>query len=144
MRYSINFDKDGYVQNIFKTGNPRKDVFDLDLSQYDFSNSRIFAYKYEDGSLVFDKNRYKDITNTKETKKNKKEVNELKEKLYETDYIVARAFEEIMLLDNPITFISDFLKIVAKYSKKYKSTISERDKWRKRIEELDNWLLRTN
>lgn len=138
MRYSINFDKDGYVQNIFKTGNPRMDVYELDLSLYDLSGLKIYAYKVEKNKLVFDEERYNALLNTETLKANEKEITTLKEKLTESDYIVARAFEEVMSLTNPITWVADVIKIMLKYSSKYKDTIANRKTWRERIEELQN------
>lgn len=138
MRYSVSLDKEGYVQNIYRTGNPRLDVVDLDLSLYDLSGLRIHAYKLNKNELVFDEERYKLLIGKEETKANEKEVKTLKEKLNESDYIVARAFEEVMSLTNPLTWVADVIKIMVKYSSKYKEVISNRKIWRERIEELQN------
>lgn len=136
MRYSVTLDKDGYVQNIFKTGNPRLDVYDLDLSKYDLTGLRIMAYKLVKNELVFDENKYNELIKRESSKANEKEITTLKEKLTESDYIVARAFEEVMSLTNPLTWVADVIKIMIKYSSKYKEVISNRKSWRERIEEL--------
>ena len=66
------------------------------------------------------------------------EITELQAKLTETDYIVSRAFEEVMSLTNPITWVADVIKIMIKYSAKYREVIANRKSWRERIEELRN------
>lgn len=137
MRYSINTDSDGYVQNIFVTGNPRRDVYILDLSLYDLTGLRKYAYKVGKNELIFDETRYNSLVNDKTRKENDKEISYLKEQLTETDYIVARAFEEVMQLENPVTWIVDVIKIMLRYSAKYRATITNRKLWRKRIEELE-------
>ena len=71
-----------------------------------------------------------------EIKDREKEISRLKSFLNETDYIVSRCFEEVMALDNRLTFIVDFIAIMVKYTKKYKEVLAERVKARKRIEEL--------
>ena len=71
-------------------------------------------------------------------KDNQKEINELQQKLNESDYLVARTFEQVMELTNPLTFIADVLKILAQFKAKYRDTIKNRQAWRTRIEELRN------
>lgn len=138
MRYEIIKDSLGYCQVIRHSNNPKKDIYELDLSKYDFSNGRLFAYKLSGQELIFDQTRYDEITKAKEDFADNKEINELQKKLNETDYIVARAFEEVMALNNPLTWIKDVIAIMVKYSKKYKETIDNRSIWRARIEELRN------
>ena len=65
-----------------------------------------------------------------------KEIADLEQKLNETDYIIARWGEEIVSLDNPITWIADVIKINVKYAKEYKEAFANRKVWRERIEEL--------
>lgn len=138
MRYSIAFDKDGYVQSIYVTGNPRKDVYNLDLTKYDLTGLRKFAYKLKNNELVFDDDKYNSLVNEDIRKNNEKEIVTLKEKLTDSDYIVARAFEEVLALNNPLTWVADVIKISVKYSAKYKEVIANRKTWRERIEELQN------
>lgn len=138
MRYSITLDNDGYVQNIYRTGNPRIDVYELNLSRYDLTGLRLHAYRVGKNRLIFDEARYNLLLESEQVKSNEKEVKTLKEKLNESDYIVARAFEEVMSLTNPLTWVADVIKIMLKYSSKYKEVIANRKSWRERIEELQN------
>lgn len=138
MRYSITLDNDGYVQNIYRTGNPRIDVYELNLSRYDLTGLRLHAYRVGKNRLIFDEARYNLLLESEQVKSNEKEVKTLKEKLNESDYIVARAFEEVMSLTNPLTWVADVIKIMLKYSSKYKDVIADRKNWRERIEELQN------
>lgn len=135
MRYEVILDKDGYVQIVRHTGTIR-DFVELNLEDYDLSNNRIYAYKLGKNELIFDEKKYQEILDDIQHKEDEKEISSLKSFLTQTDYITARAFEEIMALDNPLTWIADVIKINVKYYKQYKNVIAERIKARKRIEEL--------
>lgn len=134
MRYEIITDKDKYVSIIHHTNNPMRDIYELDLSQYDLD--KIKAYKLVGKELIFDEDRWNEIVEAKQKDLDNKEINLLQKQLNESDYIVARAFEEVMQLTNPLTFVADLLKITLKYSLKYKEVIKNRKTWRERIEEL--------
>lgn len=81
MRYSITLDKDGYVQNIYRTGNPRIDVYELNLSRYDLTGLRLHAYRIGKNRLIFDENRYNALVEEEERKIREKEIAEEEEKL---------------------------------------------------------------
>lgn len=140
MKYEVVLDSDGYVSIIRHTGTV-KDFVELDLSLYDLSDDRIHAYKLGRNELIFDAEKYKQITEAKQKIIDFKEIDELKRYLNETDYIIARAFEEALTtLDNPLTFIREFISILVKYHNMYKDVLSQRIKARLRIEELeDKW-----
>lgn len=138
MRYEIITNKDGYIEAIKHNLNEMKNIYELDLSKYDFSGLRKFAYKLEGKELVFDEEHYQFLINQQTQKSNIKEIEELKQKLNASDYLVARTFEQVMELSNPLTWIADVIKITADFRKKYKETISNRKKWREKIEELEN------
>lgn len=135
MRYEVILDKDGYVQIVRHTGTIR-DFVELNLEDYDLSNNRIYAYKLGKNELIFDEKKYQEILDDIQHKEDEKEISNLKSFLTQTDYITARAFEEIMALDNPLTWVADVIKINIKYYRQYKDVIAERIKARKRIEEL--------
>jgi len=137
MRYQVITDIHGYVTLIRHTGTI-KDFVELNLDDYDLSDDRIHAYKLGKNELIFDPKRYEEIQNEKQHKADLQEVSELKAFLYETDYITARCFEEIMALDNRLTWIIDVLVITAKYTKQYKEVLAKRVWARARIEELEN------
>lgn len=127
----------GYVLTIVHTGT-KKDYVELNLDDYDLSGDRLHAYKLGKNQLIFDEKEYQRILSEKQIKQNQAEITELQAKLTETDYIVSRAFEEVMSLTNPLTWVADVIKIMIKYSAKYKEVIANRKSWRERIEELRN------
>ena len=139
MKYQVITDADGYVSIIRHTGT-KKDFVELDLSEYDLGDNKLHAYKLGKDQLIFDEERYQEILDEIQEKADRKEVSELKAFLSETDYITARAFEEVMALNNPLTWVADVIKINLKYSKQYAETITKRIWARKRIEELENKL----
>ena len=132
MRYQVILDNDKYVVAIRHTGNPLFDFVELNLSEYDLEGLKLNAYKLGKDKLIFDEDRYNDLLNRQTQKNNKKEIADLKQKLTDSDYIVARAFEEVMALTNPLTWITDVIKITLKYSQKYREVIANRKAWRKR------------
>ena len=137
MKYQVITDSKGYVSIIRHTGTI-KDFVELDLDEYDLSENRLHAYKLGKNELIFDEVRYQEILDELQHNADQKEIADLKEKLNETDYIIARWGEELVGLDNPLTWIADVIKINLKYSKEYKEALANRKKWRERIEELEN------
>lgn len=135
MKYEVITDIQGYVQIIRHTGTKR-DFVELDLDKYDLTEDRIFAYKLGKNELIFDEKRYQEILDAKQHKADLKEIAELKEKLNGTDWIMAKWVEEILALNNPLTWVADVIKINIKYMKEYSQTIADRKAWRERIEEL--------
>ena len=136
MRYYIVTDLYDYVQVIKHTGT-KMDYIELNLDDYDLSEDRIHAYKVGKNELIFDEEKYQQILQEKQSVADEKEISELKKRLNETDYIMAEAFEEVLTLSNPLTFVSDFIKILVKYSTQYKDTLADRKQWRNRIKELE-------
>lgn len=128
MRAKIEFDKDNYISRFitdYLTGNYEVDD--------DFDFEYLYCYHLVDGKIVLDEEKKKaqiDRQNKEE------EIAELQKELNDTDYIIARTFEDIMALDKPLTFITDMISILVKYSKQYKDVLVQRKTWRERIEEL--------
>jgi hypothetical protein len=137
MKYYIVTDSQGYVLTIQHT-NTVKDYVELNLDDYDLSNDRIYAYKVGKNELLFDPKRYEEIQAEKQKVLNNKEIAELQKKLQETDYIILKWGEEIISLDNALTWIADVIKINIRYIKEYKEVLKNRKKWRERIEELND------
>lgn len=135
MKYEVITNNQGYVQIIRHTGTKR-DFVELDLDKYDLTEDRIFAYKLGKNELIFDEKRYQEILDAKQHKADLKEIADLKEKLNGTDWIMAKWVEEILALNNPLTWVADVIKINIKYMKDYSQTIADRKAWRERIEEL--------
>lgn len=136
MKYEVITDNQGYVQIIRHTGTAR-DYVELDLTKYNLEGDRVYAYKLGKNELIWDEAKYEEICKDKEKEADMEEIEYLKKKLTDTDYIIARWGEEIVSLDNPLTWISDVIKINVKYTKEYKDAFSNRKKWRARIEELE-------
>ncbi len=135
MKYEVVTDRNGYVVFIRHTGS-KLDFVELDLSKYDFSNGRMAAYKLGKDELVFDESKWSEMAASSIKKDTEKEISLLKQRLIDTDYIASKWLEEIIALDNPLTWIRDVIAINIKYSKEYKDTIRKRKTWRDRIREL--------
>ncbi len=58
MKY-LNLDENGYLLSIGETSGGIE--ADIDLSDYDFTESRINAYRYVNGELMFDNEKYAQI-----------------------------------------------------------------------------------
>ena len=136
MKYEVITNAFGYVITIRHTGTKR-DFVTLDLQDYDFSDDRLFAYKLGKNELIFDEKRYEEIQYVKQKKADQTEIDTLKDLLTQTDYIMAEWGEEIISLDNPLTWVADVIKINLKYIKQYKQVLSNRKTWRARIKELE-------
>lgn len=135
MKYEVVTDAQGYILLLRHTGTV-KDYVELDLSQYDLSDNRLFAYKLGKNELIFDEERYNEILKEKQDVADMKEISRLKKLLSESDYIISEWGEEIISLDNPLTWVADVIKINIRYIKKYKEVLANRKSWRARIEEL--------
>lgn len=99
----------------------------------DFEFHFFHCYKFVGEQLVLDEQKKAE----QEEQENKDlEIHSLEKQLKETDYIISRTFEEIMSLDNSITFIVDFIKILKEFRTKYAEQLKNRKTWRQRIEEL--------
>ena len=133
MKYFVSVDSRGYVLSVVHTGTI-KDYVELNLDEYDLTKKR--AYKLGKNKLILDEEEWKRISDEEEKKKDFKEIDNLKSFLYETDYIISRAYEEVLALNNPLTYVADIIKIQIKYTKQYKEALAERVKARARIEEL--------
>lgn len=135
MKYFVTVDARGYVVSIVHTGTI-KDFVELNLEDYDLTDGRIRAYKLGKNRLIFDEQEYQNILNDRQKAQDEAEIEDLEQKLNETDYIMARYTEELLGLNNPLTWITDVIKLNVKYAKQYAEAIANRKKWRERIEEL--------
>lgn len=135
MKYQVLTDRNGYVLSIKQTGT-KMDFVSLDLDKYDLSDGRIFAYQLGKNTLIWDEKRWNELQAIEQQKADTKEINSLKQMLNSTDWIMAKWVEEILSLQNPLTWIADVIKVNVKYLKDYRQTIADRKAWRERIEEL--------
>ena len=133
MKYFVTVDARGYVLNITHTGTI-KDYVELNLDEYDLTKKR--AYKLGKNALIFDSAEWDRIVAEEQEKANAKEIASLQSFLRETANYPMRAWEEIMALTNPITWVADVIKITIKYSKEYKQILKQRVEAWKRLDEL--------
>ena len=131
MLYTINTNQEGYILSISHTNH---DNIELDLDTID--PNYLEAYKLIDSEPVLDEEKKESIIAEKQQEAKLHEIEMLKKNLSDTDYIMAETFEDIMSLDNSVTFIVDFIRIVKQFSTTYASTLANRKAWRERIKEL--------
>ena len=132
MLYTVNIDADRYIVSVGHTKNDNIEI-NLDLLDLRYLN----AYRLIDSEIVLDEARKAELVAAETQKEIDEEIADLKQKLTESDYIVANTFEQVMSLDNALTFVADFIKIMADFRKKYADLIINRKNWRARIEELE-------
>lgn len=124
----IEFDENNYIKHFVADWiNGNYEVDD------DFDFDYLYCYHLVDDEILLDLDKKQKQT---EEEDKQLEIEELEWKLAGSDYICARCFEEILSLDNKLTFITDFITILAKYTKQYKDVLAQRKQWRARIEEL--------
>lgn len=131
MKYTLNLDENGFVLSI---GHTMNDNVELDLSQIDFAF--LNAYQFVGGILTLNETKKAEIVTKQKKKADAEEIADLQSKLNGTDYIISRTFEEIMALDNSVTFVVEFIKILKEFRTKYAEQLKNRKSWRERIEEL--------
>lgn len=127
MRANIMFDENGYANKFVQSFDGKYEVpakFNIDY---------LRCYHLVDNILTLDEEKVKKEDSDREKAI---EIASLKKNLTDSDYVIARTFEEIMSLDNALTFIADFIKILKSYKTQYSELISQRKAWRDRIEEL--------
>ena len=132
MLYTVNTDSNNYVISIAHTVH---DNIEIDLSLIDVNY--LNAYKLINDVLTLDEARKEEIIIENEQLAKQLRIDELKKYLTDTDYIMAKMVEEIMALNNPITFIADVIKIFVAYATKYTKELEERKHARTEIEELE-------
>lgn len=128
-KYYVQTDDDGYVVAINHTGTFELDTVPLDLSQYDLAGEMMNTYKLVDGTLIQDPVKLAALLAKQEAAYNQERIAWLKKQLSDTDYIASRAFEEVMSLTNPLTWVTDAIKITIKYTKQYAEIMADRRSW---------------
>ena len=122
----------GYVSGFYMV---LEGEYDYEGQMADYPNACKGWTKFVNGKFVEDETKKAEIEG-EEAKQT--ELATLHKDLSDSDYLVARTFEQVMALENPLTFISDLIKITKEFREKYAETIANRETWRKRIEELEN------
>lgn len=130
MLYTITTDKDNYILSISHTDH---DDVELDLEALDIEY--LNAYRYIDKALYLDEDRKAEIMAENEAKAKAEHIAELKQFLNDTDYVVAETFEKVMSLNNAVTFIADFIKIMIEFKTRYSDILTARQQARAEIED---------
>ena len=128
-KYKLEFNEEDYITGF----NVTDGEYDYEGQMSQFPDACDGWTKCVNGELIVDEEKKQEIL---ENIAKNTEISELEQNLNSTDYIMARMLEEIMALNNPLTFIADIIKIFASYAAKYKDSLANRKKWRERIEEL--------
>lgn len=131
MLYTVNVDNNDFVLSIAHTS---KDNIEIDMESLDMLY--LNAYQLIGNKLVMNQDKKAEIDAERNEQAKQTEIESLKKSLADTDYIVSETFENVLALDNPVTFISDFIKIMVQFNSKYATVIANRKVWRDRIEEL--------
>ena len=131
MLYTVCTDENMYVLSISHT---KYDDVEIDIKTLE--EKYLNAYILVEKSLILDSEKKKSMIDEEQKEAKETEIIMLKKQLSDTDYIIAETFENVMNLDNPITFISDIIKILVQFKTKYKDVLDQRKVWRDRIEEL--------
>ena len=133
MLYTLTLDKENFILSVSHTVN---DDAELDLSALNLNY--LNAYQYIDGNVVLNEARMQMLMKEEADRIKEDRIEELEMFLASTDYIMDKAVEDMLALNNPVTFISDFIKILADYSSKYKDVIAQRKNARAEIEQLED------
>ncbi len=128
-KYKLILDENGYIKGFYTV----EEDYDFVGQMSEFPEACDGWTKCVNGELIVDEEKKQEIL---ENIAKNTEILDLERNLDSTDYIMARMMEEVMALNNPLTFIADFIKILANYNTKYKETLANRKTWRARIEEL--------
>lgn len=131
MLYTVNTDKDNFVLSISHTS---EDSIEIDIDAID--PAYLNAYELVGKKLILNTDRKTEIESQRQEEAKQTEIESLKKSLADSDYIIAETFENVIALNNPVTFISDFIKILVQFKSKYSDVIANRKIWRDRIEEL--------
>ena len=134
MRANLTLDQNNYILTL-KQAIDGEYVVPDDID-FDYLN----CYQLSGEEFIFDEEKAQKI---KDDDSKRNEIEDLKKKLNDSDYIMARYSEEILALDNPLTWISDVIKINIKYRSLYLEALKNRKIWRNRIEELEEELNET-
>lgn len=124
-KYKVNLDENGYLTGFYVDKNGEYE-FDASLLELDFLN----AYKIVDGQPWLDEEK-------KAKENNLIEISRLKIYLLETSDTANDFVEELLSLDNPVTFITDIIALIKTYKNTYKTILAQRKQARDRIKELE-------
>lgn len=127
MKYELIKNDEGFIVSMIKSDKG----IEVDISKMDLAY--LDCYYEKDGKVVLNEER-KAQMEADESRESR--IHELEKMLEESDGIVTGMLDDIASLNNPVTFISDFIKVLADYNGKYASLIADRKEWRAELETL--------
>lgn len=127
MLYTVNTDENGYILSVAHTKN---DSVELDLEKIELKY--LNAYQLKDGVAVLDEEKKAEIIAEEEQAEKDEQIMDLTNQLKDTDEDLLSFIEDIFTLKNPLTFITDLISLMSKYTK----LVADRVSIRKQIEEL--------
>ena len=127
-KYELIKNDEGFIVSMIKSDKGIEvDVSKMDLAYLD-------CYYEKDGKVVLNEERKAQMIADEEKDVR---IHELENMLEESDGIITGMLDDIVALDNPVTFISDFIKVLANYNSKYSALVADRKAWRSELEELN-------
>ena len=127
MKYELLKNDEGFIVSMLKSDKG----IEVDISKMDLAY--LDCYYEKDGKVVLNEDK---LAAVKADESRQFRIHELKKMLEESDGIVTGMLDDIASLNNPVTFISDFIKVLADYNGKYASLIADRKAWRAELETL--------
>lgn len=132
MLYTINTDENNYILSISHTKNDNIEITNIDdVGEY------LTCCKLKGTTLVIDETKKAEYETSKSKRATEERKAELRKLLNESDYLVARTFEQVMSCTNPVTFITDLIAITTKFGAKYGDVIANRQTWRDELEAVE-------
>ena len=127
MKYELFKNDEGFIVSMLKSDKG----IEVDISKMDLAY--LDCYYEKDGKVVLNEDK---LAAVKADESRQFRIHELEKMLEESDGIVTGMLDDIASLNNPVTFISDFIKVLADYNGKYASLIADRKAWRAELETL--------
>lgn len=123
--------EDNYIISAFITSQGNYDLDELLKDGFDFNYATCF--KMVEGKPVLDEQKKEA---EQEQRIHDARVNELIGKLEESDIEVTAILDDLTSLNNPVTFVSDLISILASFNSKYAQLVKDRKAWRTELNEL--------
>lgn len=128
MKYYLQLDNDNYILGF----EAREDG--IEFNPLSVNLAYLDCYKLTDNEVVLDEEK---LSLKKAEESRQAELSELKAYLIETSDTANDFVEELLSLDNPVTFITDIIALIKTYKNTYKTILAQRKQARDRIKELE-------
>lgn len=127
-KYELIKNDEGFIVSMIKSDKGIEvDVSKMDLAYLD-------CYYEKDGKVILNEERKAQMIADEEKDVR---IHELETMLEESDGIMTGMLDDVASLNNPVTFISDFIQVLSNYNSKYSKLIADRKAWRSELEELN-------